>query len=75
MRLGTRDLESLRALATGCHAVPGRVVVVPAPSALLARRMFDALSPHLTEYGARPDHKALAASFSNGSVIKVRVGG
>lgn len=73
MRLGTREIESLRALATGCHAVPGRTVTLPVTSQARARHVFAALAPHFEQYGATPDAVSLSVGFANGSVIRVRV--
>lgn len=73
MRLGTRELSDLKALATACHAVPGRVFTLPAKSAAKARAIFAATAPHLEQFGATPNAGRLQAEFDNGSTIRVRV--
>lgn len=58
-----------RALSTTCN------IDVRARDAYSARRIFDAATPHLGEFGAKPDRGKLAWNFPNGSCIRIVVDG
>ena len=73
MRLGKNAKEVLRdtvhrALAGPCE------VKVPARNRAVAYRIFESVSPHMEEYGARPQPHVLCWVLPNGSVIRVEHG-
>ena len=74
MRLGSRTVDTIRAVGVSCCAGE-RKQVIGASTHKRAREMFEAATPVLEEYGAVADRDSLSWRWANGSEIRVRVSG
>jgi hypothetical protein len=69
MRLGKTARGAIEARVK--QALSGQCeVIVPAP-AHVAGRMFEAVDPHIQEFGGQPDPRRRRWTLPNGSVIRL----
>ena len=50
-------------------------ITANARNCYVARRIFEAATPHLAEYGAKADRDTLTWNFPNGSTVRIVVDG
>ena len=74
MRLNSRARTLL--IDTARKAMAARCTITPrARNCYVARRIFEAATPHLAEYGAKADRDTLTWNFPNGSTVRIVVDG